>query len=145
MITSINVSFFLTSNMVSGLLNQLQIFWQLHLIELLGFLIILRLHLIYLRLLTGFSMLAFFKNQISEKKMTHKPVKVAAAKTFLSSVYVIGATSFGEYFLFYVITGRHYFFRKINVNSEILLSAMLMLSLKSVLWKNLVFYALSSQ
>ena len=57
-------------------------------------------------------MLAFFKNQISEEKKTHKPVKMAAAKTFLFSVYVIGATCFDEYFLFYVITGRHYFFLK---------------------------------
>ena len=38
------------------------------------------------------------------KEMTHKPLKVAAAKTLFSSVYIIGTT-----FLFYVITGRHYF------------------------------------
>ena len=34
-ITSRNVTFFLISSMVSGLLNQLQIFWQLNLLELL--------------------------------------------------------------------------------------------------------------
>ena len=33
-----NAAFFLISSMVLGLLNQLQIFWQLYLIELLGLL-----------------------------------------------------------------------------------------------------------
>ena len=59
-------SFFLISSMVLGLLNQLQIFSQLYLIELLGLLTGLGLlelpHLIYLRLLTGFGMLVFFTN-----------------------------------------------------------------------------------
>ena len=50
------------------------------------------------------------------KETTHKPLKVAAAKTLFSSVYVIGTTCFNECFLFYVITGRHYFSWKINVN-----------------------------
>ena len=52
--------------MVLGLLNQLQIFLQLYLIELLGLLTGLGLlelwHLIYPRLLTGFGMLVFFTN-----------------------------------------------------------------------------------
>ena len=52
--------------MVLGLLDQLLIFSQLHLIELLGLLTGLRLlklsHLIYPRLLTGFDMLVFFTN-----------------------------------------------------------------------------------
>ena len=52
--------------MVSGLLDQLQIFSQLCLIELLGLLIGLGLlelwHLIYPRLLTGCGMLVFFTN-----------------------------------------------------------------------------------
>ena len=52
--------------MVLGLLDQLQIFSQLHLIELLGLLTGLGLlelwHLIYPRLLTGFGMLVFFTN-----------------------------------------------------------------------------------
>ena len=52
--------------MVLGLLDQLQIFLQLHLIELLELLIGLGLlelqHLIYPRLLTGFGMLVFFTN-----------------------------------------------------------------------------------
>ena len=34
------------------------------------------------------------------KETTHKPLKVAAIKTLFSSVYVIGTTSFDEYFLF---------------------------------------------
>ena len=52
--------------MVLGLLNQLQIFSQLYLIELLGLLTGLGLlelwHLIYPKLLIGFGMLVFFKN-----------------------------------------------------------------------------------
>ena len=52
--------------MVLGLLDQLQIFSQLYLIELLGFLTDLGLlklwHFIYPRLLTGFGMLAYFTN-----------------------------------------------------------------------------------
>ena len=60
------MAFFLISIMVLGLLDQLQIFSQLHLIELLGLLTGLGLlelwHLIYPRLLTGFGMLVFFTN-----------------------------------------------------------------------------------
>ena len=63
--------FFLISSMVLGLLDQLLIFSQLYLIELLGLLTglgllelcaVLVLYLIYLRLLTGFGMLVFFTN-----------------------------------------------------------------------------------
>ena len=57
---------FLISSMVLGLLNQLQIFSQLYLIELLGLLTGLGLlelwHLIYPRLLTGFGMLVLFSD-----------------------------------------------------------------------------------
>ena len=60
------MAFFLISSMVLGLLNQLQIFSQLYLIELLGLLTGLGLlelwHLIYPRLLTGSDMLVFFTN-----------------------------------------------------------------------------------
>ena len=56
----------LISSMVLGLLDQLQIFSQLYLIELLGLLTGLGLlelwHLIYPRLLAGFGMLVFFTN-----------------------------------------------------------------------------------
>ena len=52
--------------MVLGLFDQLQVFSQLHLVELLGLLTgvgLLELwHLIYPRLLTGFGMLVFFTN-----------------------------------------------------------------------------------
>ena len=57
---------FLISSIVLGLLDQLQIFWQLYLIELLGLVTGLRLlklhHLIYPRLLTGVGMMAYFTN-----------------------------------------------------------------------------------
>ena len=60
------MAFFLIFSMVLGLLNQLQIFSQLYLIELLGLstgLGQLKLwHLIYSRLLAGFGMLVFFTN-----------------------------------------------------------------------------------
>ena len=66
LITWRNVAFFLISSVVLGLLDQLQIFSQLYLIELLGLLTGLGLlelwHLIYPRLLTGFGMLVFFTN-----------------------------------------------------------------------------------
>ena len=66
LITLRNVAFFLISSLDLGLLDQLQIFSQLYLIELLGLLTGLGLlelwHLIYPRLLTGFSMLVFFTN-----------------------------------------------------------------------------------
>ena len=58
--------FFLISSMVLGFVDQLQIFWQLYLIEFLGLLTGLGLlelwHWIYPRLLTGSGMLVFFKN-----------------------------------------------------------------------------------
>ena len=61
--------FFLISSMVLGILDQLQIFWQFYMIDLLGLLTGLGLlelyHLIYPRLLTGFGMfgmLVFFTN-----------------------------------------------------------------------------------
>ena len=43
----------------------------------------------------------------ASKERTHKPSKVAAAKNFFSSVYVIDTTCFVKYFLFHVrITSR---------------------------------------
>ena len=66
LITWRNVTFFLISSKVLGLLDQLQIFSQLYLIEFLGLLTDLGLlelwHLIYPRLLTGFGMLVYFTN-----------------------------------------------------------------------------------
>ena len=43
------------------------------------------------------------------KKPTHKSLKVAAAKSLFSSVFVIGATCLDDCFSFYVIAKRHYF------------------------------------
>ena len=64
MIIKINLAFFLISNKVSGLLNQLQILQQLYLIEFLGLLMGLGLlklqYLTYSRLWPGFVMLLCF-------------------------------------------------------------------------------------
>ena len=66
LITLRNLAFFLISSMVLGLLDQLQIFSQSHLIELLGLLTDLELlqlwHLIYPKLLAGFGMLVYLTN-----------------------------------------------------------------------------------
>ena len=53
------------------------------------------------------------------KETTHKPVKVAAAKSLFSSVYIIGTTSFDECFSFYVITKRHYFSWKFIITRKL--------------------------
>ena len=58
--------FFLISSMVSGFFNQLQIFWQWYLIELLG-LLIGQGHLIYPKLSKGFDMSVFFTSSIPMK------------------------------------------------------------------------------
>ena len=64
--------------------------------------------------------------------MSHKPLKVAAAKTSFPKVDIIDKTCFGEYFLFRVITGRHYFSYKFIVTERFGETAMLMCSLKQV-------------
>ena len=43
------------------------------------------------------------------KETTHKTLKVVAANSLFSSVYVIGTTCFDECFSFSVITKKHYF------------------------------------
>ena len=43
-----------------------------------------------------------------EKKQLKTLAKVPTDKNVFSSVYFIGATFFAKYFLFYVITGRHF-------------------------------------
>ena len=53
------------------------------------------------------------------KETCHKPLKVAAAKNSFPNVYIIDATCFGECFLFYVITGRHYFSCKFIVTQRL--------------------------
>ena len=66
MITWRNVTICLNSSRFSGLLSQLQICWQLLLVDLMGLKIGLLLfelwHFIYLRLSTWFGMLVFFTN-----------------------------------------------------------------------------------
>ena len=79
------------------------------------------------------------------KETTHKPLKVAAIKILFSSVYVIGTTCFDKCFIFYVISGRHCLPWKINVTLRFFLGAILLLTLKQVLWKKSVFDALSPQ
>ena len=65
--------------------------------------------------LTSSIYLVFFSLEMQRKTQAdqslHKKVKVkvAAAKTHFSIMYVIGTTCFDEYFLIYVKTGRHYF------------------------------------
>ena len=65
-ISSRNVASILITSMVSGLPDQLQIFWQMYLMECLGLLIGLGLlelwRFIYPRLLTGCGMVALFRN-----------------------------------------------------------------------------------
>ena len=63
------------------------------------------------------------------KETTYKPLKVTPAKTFFSSLYIIGAICFDECFLFYVINGLlSLLFMKVYRYSDIFLSAMLLLS-----------------
>ena len=58
---------------------------------------------------------------------THEPLKVAAAKNFLSGVYVIDATCFDECFLFHVTIERWFLFLKVCCGFEIFLTAILLL------------------
>ena len=74
----------------------------------------------------GFSSLGM-QRRIMQTKIYHKsfysviketllnPLKVAAAKKYFPSVYISDTTCFNEYFLFHVITGRHYFLYKFVV------------------------------
>ena len=43
------------------------------------------------------------------KEKTHNPSKEEAAKKVFSSLHVTGTTCVDECFLFYMMTGRHYF------------------------------------
>ena len=74
-----------------GLLHQLQIFLQLHLIELLGFLGGLGLlklqHLIYLRLLTGFGILVFFSFEWFQMGRLHKNIQLM--QEFLKAPFLV--------------------------------------------------------
>ena len=80
--------FFLISSLVSSLLDQLLIFCQLYLIELLGRLTGLGLlelhHLIYPRLWTGFGMLVFF----TKLSLMEFQVRYWSILSFLSNRHV---------------------------------------------------------
>ena len=67
--------------------------------------------------------------------MTHNPSKEAAAKKFFSSVYVIGATYFNEYFLSHVKSGRCYFFLKACHDLQIFSTAIVLFSFKQAFSK----------
>ena len=69
---------------------------------------------------------------LSEKNPAHKPSNVAAATNLFFSVYVIGIACFDECFLFYVLTGRHYFLQKSIATLRAFPAAILLLSLKEV-------------
>ena len=84
----------------------------------------------------------FFYN--ARKETNPKTSKVATAKTFFSSVYVIVATCFNKCFLFHEITGRHCFYTTLLIpwglfNRHVLASS------KQVIWKKTVFYFLFPQ
>ena len=74
------------------------------------------------------------------KETTHKPLKVAAAKTLFSSAYVIGTTCFDEYFFILCDNWKTLLFMKVYLYSEIFLSVMLLLCLKPGFWKKSAFY-----
>ena len=90
--------FFLISSMVLDFLDQLQIFWQLHLnlIELPGTLTGLRLfklqHLIYPRLLTRFDMLVYFTNKSLLELPTNLPYDNVWNIVFMSGLVLLVAT-----------------------------------------------------
>ena len=74
------------------------------------------------------------------KGTAHKPSKVTTAEYFFPSVYVIGTACFEECFLFRVIIGRHYFLYQFTITQKFSAIAMLLCSLKQVLWKKSIFY-----
>ena len=74
------------------------------------------------------------------KEMSQKPLRAAAAKTFLPSACIIDTTCFDECFLFHVITGWHFFLYKYIVTQRFGATAMLLCSLKQVFWKKFSFY-----
>ena len=73
------------------------------------------------------------------KETTHKPLNVAAAKSFFSIVYVTDTNYFDECFLFFVMIGRHYLSWKFNVTLRLFLSAMVLFSLKPMFERGLHF------
>ena len=64
--------------------------------------------------------------------MSHKPLKVAAAKFSFQGMYIIDTTSFDECFLFHERTGGHYFLYKFIVIQRFGETAMLLCFLKQL-------------
>ena len=56
---------------------------------------------------------------MSEKKTSHKPLKIACAKKSFPNVYIIDTTCFDECFLLDVITGRHYFYKNLSLPGDL--------------------------
>ena len=80
------------------------------------------------------------KFTLSEKKTSHKPLKVAAAKKSFPSACTTDTTCFDECFLFHVIYERHYFLCKFIVTQRFGTIAMLLRSFKQVFWIKSAFY-----
>ena len=74
------------------------------------------------------------------KEASHKLLKVAAAKKYFPSVFIVGATCFDEYFSFHVITAKQYFLHIFIVTKRLGATTMLLRSFKQVFWKKSVFY-----
>ena len=94
-----NLAFVLISSMVLGFLDQLHIFWQLYLKELLGLLTGLGLielqHLIYPRLSTEFGMLFFFTNvDLMEFQVRYLALFLLFSKI---GFWILNGTSLQEY------------------------------------------------
>ena len=93
-------SFFLISSMVLGLLDQLLIFLQLYLIELLGLLtglgLLDLLHLIYPKLLIGFGMLVFFTN-VSFMEFQVRYLAVFLLFSVIDDIVILDEKSSQEY------------------------------------------------
>ena len=81
----------------------------------------------------------YYKNFYSvSKEASHKPLKVAAAKKYFPSVFIIDTTCFDECFLFYVITGNSIFIQIYHYPEAWVM--MLQCSLKQVFRKKSPFY-----
>ena len=72
--------------------------------------------------------------------MSHKALKVAAAKTSFPNVYIIDTICFDGCFLFHEITGRHYFLNKLIVTERFGEPFMMLCSMKQVFLKKSTFY-----
>ena len=74
------------------------------------------------------------------KRNVSQTLKKAAANKSFPSVYIIDTTCFDECFLFVVVNGRHSFLYILTVIQRFGATAMLLRSLKQLLWKKSVIY-----